>query len=70
MNTDNTTQLFTPTADGQAHDMQPAGVFLILADMVYRPQDDPEWIGGPKPEAMIQAMLAVKGHESGILSRH
>jgi hypothetical protein len=50
--------LFTPTADGQAYDIQPAGVLLILADMVYGPQDDPEWTGGPKTEAMIQAMLA------------
>jgi hypothetical protein len=53
-----TTPLFTPTADGQAYDIQPAGVLLILADMVYGLQDDPEWTGGPKTEAMIQAMLA------------
>jgi len=50
--------LFTPTADGTAFDMQPAGVLLILADMVYGPQDDPAWTGGPKTEAMVQAMLA------------
>ena len=50
--------LFTPTADGTAYDMQPAGVLLILADMVYGPQDDPAWTGGPKTEAMVQAMLA------------
>jgi hypothetical protein len=50
--------LFTPTADGQAYDIAPAGVLLILADMVYGPQDDPEWTGGPKTEAMIHAMLA------------
>lgn len=50
--------LFTPTADGQAYDIQPAGVLLILADMVYGPQDDPEWTGGQKTEAMIQAILA------------
>ena len=50
--------LFTPTPDGQAYDMQPAGVLLILAAMVYGPQDDPEWTGRPKTEAMIQAMLA------------
>jgi hypothetical protein len=53
-----TTPLFTPTADGQAYDIAPAGVLLILADMVYGPQDDPDWTGGPKTEAMIQAMLA------------
>lgn len=33
-------------------------MLLILADMFYRSQDDPEWTGGPKTEAMIQAMLA------------
>lgn len=53
-----TPPLFTPTADDQAYDIQPAGVLLILADMVYGPQDDPEWTGGPKTEAMIDAMLA------------
>jgi hypothetical protein len=51
-----TTPLFTPKGDG--YDIQPAGVLLILADMVYGPQDDPAWTGGPKTEAMIQAMLA------------
>ena len=50
--------LFTLTADGTAFDMQPAGVLLILADMVYGPQDDPAWTGRAKTEAMIQAMLA------------
>ena len=50
--------LFTPTADGSAYDIQPAGVLLLLASMVYGPQDDPEWTGGPKTEAMIQAVLA------------
>ena len=50
--------LFTPKADEQAYDIQPAGVLLILADMVYGPQDDPAWTGGPKTEAMIQAILA------------
>ena len=51
------TPLFTPTADGQAYDIQPAGVLLILSDMVYGSQDDPEWTGGPKTETMILAML-------------
>ena len=50
--------LFTPTADGEAYEIQPAGVLLILAEMVYGPQDDPQWTGGPKTEANIQAMLA------------
>ncbi len=50
--------LFTPSSDGTSYDIQPAGVLLILADMVYGPQDDPQWTGGPKTEAMIRAMLA------------
>jgi hypothetical protein len=50
--------LITPTADGQAYDIQPAGVLLILADMVYGPQDDPQWMAGPKIEAFVQVMLA------------
>ncbi|MCF8168116.1 MAG: hypothetical protein K9J77_05815 [Rhodoferax sp.] len=50
--------LFTPTADRQAYDIAPAGVLLMLADMVYGPQDEPQWTGGPKTEAMILAMLA------------
>ena len=32
-----TTLLFHPSADGQAYDIVPAGVLLILADMVYGP---------------------------------
>ena len=50
--------LFTPTADGQAYDIQPAGVLLIMAEMVYGPQDDPGWTGRPKTKAMVLAMLA------------
>lgn len=50
--------LFTPTSDGQAYEIQPAGVLLLLAMMVYGPQNDPEWKGVPKTEAMIQAFLA------------
>jgi hypothetical protein len=50
-----TTPLVTPNGDG--YDIQPAGVMLILADMVYGPQDDPEWTGGTKTEAAIQDML-------------
>lgn len=49
--------LFTPTADGQAYDIQPAGVLLLLAEMVYCSQDDPALKGGQKVEAMIQAFL-------------
>ena len=53
-----TQPLFAPTADRQAFDMAPAGVLLLLAKMVYGPQDDPEWTGRPKAEAMILAILA------------
>jgi hypothetical protein len=56
--------LFTPTADGQAYDIQPAGVLLILADMVYGPQDDPAWTGRPKTEAIVQVILAA-AHAGG-----
>jgi hypothetical protein len=49
--------LFTPTADGEAYDIHPAGVLLLLADMLYGSQDDPEWTGGPKTEAFLKAML-------------
>jgi len=50
------TPLFTPNDDG--YDIQPAGVLLILARMVYGPQDDPAWMSGSKTESMIQTMLA------------
>ena len=50
--------LFTLTAEGNTYEVQPAGVLLILADMVYGPQDDPAWTGRVKTEAMVQAMLA------------
>jgi len=49
--------LFTLTAEGNTYEVQPAGVLLILADMVYGPQDVPSWTGRPKAEAMVQAML-------------
>ena len=58
MNMPTSQPLFTLTADGQAYDIQPAGVLLILSDMVYGPQDDPNWKGGPKAEIIIKAMLA------------
>jgi hypothetical protein len=45
--------LFTPTAD-----IQSAGVLLLLAEMGYGPQDDPEWKCGPKLGAVVHAILA------------
>ena len=50
-----TTPLFTP--NGNDYDVQPAGVLLILADMVYGPHDDPEWTGRPKTEAIVESFL-------------
>lgn len=37
MTTTNTTPLFKLRPDGDCYDIQPAGVILILADMVYGP---------------------------------
>jgi hypothetical protein len=53
-----TKQLFTPTADGTAHDIQPAGVPLILADTVYgNSQHDSTPAGRNRAENMLFAML-------------
>jgi len=35
-----TTPLFTPTADGTAYDIQPAGVLIMLASYVYDAESD------------------------------
>ena len=39
-----TNNMTTPLliANGDGYDIQPAGVLLILADMVYGPQDNPQ----------------------------
>jgi hypothetical protein len=49
--------LFTPTADGQAYDLQPAGVMLLLANLLYGPQDDPCWQGAPNTRAFLEDLL-------------
>lgn len=33
-------------------------MLLILADVVYGPQEDPAWTGRPKTKAIVEAMLA------------
>lgn len=50
--------LFSPTVDGSAYDIQPAGMLLLFASMSYGPQDNPDWTGAPKTEAIVQAILA------------
>jgi hypothetical protein len=57
-NTMTTSQpLFTPTPDGAAYDIQPAGVLLILADTVYGDQGESTPAGRARGMAMIDAIL-------------
>lgn len=49
---------FTLAADGTICNIQPAGLLLILADLVYEPHDDPAWTGEPKSKFMIETLLA------------
>lgn len=53
-----TNPLFTPTADGTAYDIQPAGVLLILADTVYDSPSDTPPIGRARAQAMLDAILS------------
>jgi len=51
-------RLCTPTADGTAYDIQPAGVLLILADTVYgNGRHDSTSAGRQRAENMLFAML-------------
>lgn len=51
-------QLFTPTADRTAYDIQPAGVLLLLADTVYgQDRNDATPTGQARAENMMLAML-------------
>lgn len=53
------TPLFKPTKDGQAYDIAPAGVLLVLADTVYgdgRQGSTPAGIA--RADRMINAMLS------------
>ena len=49
--------LFTPTADGMAYDIQPAGVLLLLADTVHGNDGDASPAGRIKAKAMMDAIL-------------
>ena len=54
-----TTQpLFTPTADGTAYDIQPAGVLIILAGYVYDAESDLSDTGKARLRHHIDSMLA------------
>ena len=49
--------LFTPTADGTAYDIQPAGVLLILAGTVYGDPSETPPAGRARGKALMDAML-------------
>ena len=49
--------LFTPTADGAAYDIQPAGVLLILAGTVYCDASESSPAGRTRGKALMDAML-------------
>ena len=49
--------LFTPTADGAAYDIQPAGVLLILAGTVYGDASESSSKGRIRGKALMDAML-------------
>ena len=49
--------LFTPTADGTAYDIQPAGVLLILAGTVYGDPSETTPAGRIRGKALMDAML-------------
>lgn len=49
--------LFTPTAGGDAYDIQPAGVLLILAGTVYGDPDETTPAGRARGKALIDAIL-------------
>ena len=45
--------LFTPTPDGTAYDIQPAGVLMLLADTVYGDSGESSQAGRARAKAMI-----------------
>ena len=49
--------LFTPTADGTAYDIQPAGVLLILAGTVYGDPSETTPAGRIRGKALMDAIL-------------
>jgi hypothetical protein len=50
--------LFTPTADGSADDIQPAGVLLLLANIIYGDPEDTPPAGPARAKAVVDAILA------------
>ena len=56
-NSMNDKPLFTPTADGAAYDIQPAGVLLILAGTVYGDSSESPPAGRIRGKALMDAML-------------
>ena len=54
----NTKPLFTPTTDGAAYDIQPAGVLILLADTVYGDPSESSPTGRTKAKAMMGSLLA------------
>jgi len=50
--------LFTFAADGTICNIQPAGLLLIMADLVYEPHADPAWTGKPRTKFMIESLLS------------
>ena len=52
-----TKPLFTPTADGAAYDIQPAGVLLILAGTVYGDPSETPPASRIRGKALMDAML-------------
>ncbi len=51
------TPLFTPTADGTAYDIQPAGVLIMLASYVHDAESDLSDEGKASLQRHIDAML-------------
>ncbi len=53
-----TKSLFAPTAGGQAYDIQPAGVLLLLANIVYGDPIETPPAGRARAKTFVDAMLA------------
>jgi hypothetical protein len=50
--------LYVLAEGGEHYDLSPAGVLLLAAGMAYGPNDDPEWTGESKAEAMVLDILS------------
>lgn len=51
--------LFVPTVDGQAYDIQPAGVLLLLVNIIYGDPSETPPTGRVRAKTFFDAMLAV-----------